>query len=191
MKVKRYFAGWLALMSVLATSTVYVTGCLTPDQAAAIARGNAAVDNATALALSFEEEIKKVRGWIAEKKIDPAEGASILAKLTANRDRFIAVRDENMAAIKNMRAKETPWYGYLLYALNAAAGIAGTVLGVKKVGDVLGTIGAISRGFDMGLGAIPPEHAATVRTNLGSHLLARNEGTKAKALHHAAIAGSI
>ena len=191
-KYKKALAAWPMLAAFIVSASVYVSGCLSPAELAAINTATVASESAFALMESLEPEIAKVRKMIEEKKIDEAEGEAIIKVMVGRKDELKRVYEENKNAVAAMKAADVPWHGYLIYGLNILVGLAGSAFGIKKVGKVTAAVGSLSRGLDehMNKKMIPEERAA-LRTTLGLH--AEGDGTTAalKALHRAATGNTI
>lgn len=197
-KKVRYFYKWLVVMILLIGGTIGATGCLNAEQKAAMAESKAAVQQAELILASLDDQIRDVFQMIKEGKIDKEKGLALIDAFKANKKPFEETKDRNIAAFKRMQDADVPWYGYLIYGLNIAAGIGGTFLGVKKIGsaatvvnEVVGAFAATSRGLDAGFAAASDEAGMVIREKMGETIDAHKLRDTVETLHSMASAGKI
>lgn len=154
-KKKRFWVWWNAVVGVILALQVSLSSCLPPEKLAAINRLEYRRNQIQLSIDALDKEISLVRTAILTKKVTRELGSQLIAGYKEKKDML----SESFSGIGNdiaeAKAANVPWWAYIPTILAAAAGVGGSIMGIKKVGTAnavastaLSAFGALSRAAD-------------------------------------------
>ncbi len=175
-KSRKLWVYWNAAWIVALAVQISISGCLTPEQQAALGKLDHKRSQIQAAIDSLDEEITLVRNAFREGKITKELKEQLVAGYEEKKGKLKASFKGVDKAIAEAKAANVPWWAYIPTILAGIAGVGGSVLGVRKVGaagrtasSALSAFGAVARAIDTaGGGEAAPEVRALISTEIKS-----------------------